>query len=363
MGTAKTLADDLMKQFFQLLMPRFHSHRLRGLRIGKIALPILCMAITWNTALWAAPADTERASYSVIITSLPGEKEYEKVIQGWGKDLTAVLKKNAVSEDHVYWLAPSKDAGVYAVATRDEIMKLMNALANKVVPADSFQLFLLGHGTYDDFDFRFNIPGPDITATDIANMLGKIRAERQVVINLASASGASLKPLQRKSRVVVTSTSVGRERNFTQFARYFIAALQDKSADADKNQQISVLEAFRFASREVARYYESKTRLATEHAMIEDRGEGEGVRDPGPDNGEGLVAASAVLVRFGSESASVDTPETRELRANKRKIEEGIEALKFSKPSMKSEEYSEQLEKLLIDLAKAQQQIDNLEKK
>ena len=310
-----------------------------------------------------AAQSTEGSTYAVVICGLGGEPEYEKLIQGWGKGLDSVLKTNTVADDHLFWLAAKKEPGVFAESRGDEIVKLFEKLSARIEPQDSFQLFLIGHGSYDEYDYRFNLPGPDLTAGQLSELLGRIRAERQLVVNMTSSSGASLAPLRRKGRVVITATSAGRERNFTVFPRYFIEGLEDAASDANKNQEISALEAFKYASREVARYYQSLTRLATEHAMLEDRGDGEGSREPTAENGEGSLAAALTIVRLGEEHAGVDTAEARKLQAEKRKLEEEIESLKYRKASMKSEEYSEQLEKLLVGLSEVQQRLDDLEKK
>ena len=323
---------------------------------------IATVAGVFGGAIPACAADAPGSTYSVIISSLPGEPDYEKILQGWGKDLYTALRKNA-AEDHVYWLAAKKETGVYAESRLDQITKVFDLLATLIQPQDAFELLLIGHGSFDDFDFRINIPGPDLTAAQLAEMLGRIRAERQLVANMTSSSGATIASLRRKGRILITATSAGKERNFSQFPRYFIEALREPAADTDKNQEVSVLEAFRFASHEVARYYQQATRLATEHALLEDRGDGDGVREPGADNGEGLLAASMVLVRLGDERSGVESPEARALRADKRRVEEAIEALKYRKASLNSKEYSQQLEKLLIQLAQLQQKLDTLEKK
>jgi hypothetical protein len=336
--------------------------RKRGTDVGVRAWLLLIAAILGSGTLRAA--DTPGGStYSVVICGLGGEPEYEKIFQGWGKDLSSALRKNAVSDDHVFWLAAKKEPGVYAESRQEQIARVLESLAARIEPQDGFQLFLIGHGSYDDYDYRINLPGPDMTASQLSELLGRIRAERQVVVNMTSSSGASIVPLRRKGRVVITATSAGRERNFSEFARYFIEALQDPAADADKNQEISALEAFRFATREVARYYQNSGRLATEHALLEDRGDQEGSREPAASNGEGLLASSAVMVRLGDQHAAADTPETRSLRAEKRKIEEEIETLKYRKAATPLEEYSQKLEKLLVSLAKVQEQLDQMEKK
>jgi hypothetical protein len=266
------------------------------------------------------------------------------MIDGWGKDLHTAIETSGLDKEHLYWLAASHQDGVYAVSQGDQIRRVLNMLAERMTAQDTFQLFLMGHGSYDEFDYRFNIPGPDLTAAQFAELLSRIKCERQIVVNMSSASGASLPAWRQKGRIVITSTSAGQERNFSVFARYFVAGLQEPAADADKNESISALEAYRYAVREVTRYYESQKRLATEHPLLEDRGEGQGVRDPSPENGVGLLAAAVVLRRMGSAEITLDTPESRELRARKRHTEEAIEQLKYRKASIDTDVYLQQCE-------------------
>ncbi|MBI2818782.1 MAG: hypothetical protein HYX73_02290 [Acidobacteria bacterium] len=325
----------------------------------------LCVLLSLACLLTASAARAqtvgEPSTYAVIITGLGGDPDYGKMIDGWGKDLHTALEKSGLDNEHLYWLAASHQEGVYAVSQADQIRHVLNMLAERMTAQDIFQLFLMGHGSYDDYDYRFNIPGPDLTEAQFAEVLAPIKCERQVVVNMTSASGASLPAWRKKGRIVITSTSAGQERNFSVFARYFVAALQEPAADANKNESISALEAFRYATQEVTRYYESQKRLATEHPLIEDRGEGDGVREATPQNGTGLLASAMILRHMGKLEVGLDTPEARQLRARKRQAEEAIEQLKYRKASMETEVYMQQLEKLLIDLAEVQQRLDELE--
>jgi hypothetical protein len=330
-----------------------------GVLLAMAGMMVGTMATAWGQQ---AAQGSEPASYGVVVTSLGGDAEYEKLIQGWGKDLAAALRKGRNAEGHIYWLAAVKEEGVHAVSTKEEIGKLFEQLSRQVRAGDTFGLYLVGHGSYDDHDYKLSIPGPDLTGQEWAALLNKIPAERQAVVNMTSASGASLAAFQRKGRVIITSTTAGRERNFSVFGRYFVAALQDEAADADKNQAISALEAYRYATREVTRYYESAKRIATEHPVLEDKGEGEGEREPSPENGQGLLASAFPLVRFGTGDTVAGSPEVRELRAAKRRLEESIEALKYRKAGMDTEEYAMELEKLLLELSRSQIQLDDLEK-
>jgi hypothetical protein len=363
MGIAKEVADNLKKSG----LGTRESGLGRGCRIAnresRVAVVLFAAALLLAGTTLRAQTP-ESASYAVVVTSLGGDAEYEKLIQGWGKDLAAALRKDRAAEGRVFWLAAVKEEGAHAVSRKEEIAKLFAELATRVRPTDRFALFLVGHGSYDEYDYRLSVPGPDLTAAEWAELLNRIPAQKQVVATMTSGSGGSLSAFQRKGRVVITSTTAGRERNFSVFARYFVAALQDEAADADKNQEISALEAFRYASREVARYYETAKRLATEHPILEDKGEGDGVREPSPETGQGLLASSIVLVRLGNgQSAAAETPAVRDLRARKRKLEESIEELKYRKAGMETAQYAQELEKLLLELSRAQLQLDDLEKK
>jgi len=216
---------------------------------------------------------------------------------------------------------------------------------------------LIGHGTFDDLDYKFNIPGPDISASELAGLLDKIPA-KQVVVNATSASGGSLAALQKPKRVVITATKTGTEKNATVFARFFIEALRDPAADTDKNQAISVLEAFRYAEEKTGKYFETQKRLATEHALIEDAGKGEGVKSPSAENGEGLIAGRQVLLHLGSVASIVNDPEKQKLLKRKDELETQIDELKYRKAAVPQREYQQQMRQLLLDLANVQEGLD-----
>src|SRR4029077_1207907 len=151
----------------------------------------------------------------------------------------------------------------------------LRTMATQTKADDSFVLVLIGHGTYDDLDYKFNIPGADITTSELAALLDKIPA-KQVVVNATSASGGSLSTLQKPKRVVITATKTGTEKNATVFARFFVEALRDPAADTDKNEVVSAFAAFENTEQKTTKNLESEKHLATEHPLIEDTGKGEG---------------------------------------------------------------------------------------
>ena len=242
--------------------------------------------------LLVTPLSTHAATFYVTLSGLGGEPDYDQRFKMWADDIDSSLKK--AGEANITLIAP----------TRDQIRAKFADVARQAKPDDGLVLMLIGHGTYDGVDYKFNIPGPDITGAELAGLMDKIPASRQLVVNMTSSSGGSLSSLQKKNRIVITATKAGTEKNATVFARYWAEALREPAADADKNESVSALEAFHYAQRKTTEFFDSQKRLATEHAVLEDLGKGEGERTPSAENGEGKLAAAFPLVRLGANAAA-----------------------------------------------------------
>jgi hypothetical protein len=241
---------------------------------------------------------------------------------------------------------------------RDEIRTRFEEIARQAKPTDALVVTLIGHGSYDGVDYKFNIPGTDITGAELAAMLDHVPATRQLVVNATSSSGGSIEFLRKPNRIVISATKNGTEKNATIFARYWAEALRDPEADTDKNEAISALEAYRFASRKTAESYDTQKRLATEHCVLEDTGKGEGERTPSPENGEGKLAAAFSLVRLGANADAARDPAKKALLDKKEEIEQAIDKLKYEKAAMPADEYKKQLTQLFLELAKTQEALD-----
>ncbi len=115
-----------------------------------------------------------------------------------------------------------------------------------------------------------------LSAADFEALLAPFGEEQIVFVDTTSASGGFLAPLAKKNRILVTSTKSGFERNESQFGGYFVEAYSG-GADFDKNQRVSVLEAFEYARQKVDGYYAEENLLKTEHAQLDDDGDGKGI--------------------------------------------------------------------------------------
>jgi hypothetical protein len=298
--------------------------------------------------LLALPA--RASTYFVTVAGLGGEPDYEQRFTGMAKDLDKLLKASS-SDAHVYTLMGGD-------ATLARMTEILSTVAHQAKPQDDFILILIGHGSFDGTEYKFNLVGPDISAEELATLCDRIPSKRQLIVNTTSSSGGSIPALEKSGRAVVAATKSGTEKNATVFARYWVESLQDPTVDTDKNQTISALEAFQYADRKTADFYTSQKRLATEHAVFEDTGKGEPARAPSTESGEGSLLASMAVVRMGAAQQATNDPARRALFDKKEELEQKIDVLKYQKAAMDPDEYKQQLTQALVDLARVQGELD-----
>jgi hypothetical protein len=180
-----------------------------------------------------------------------------------------------------------------------------------------------------------------------------------LIVDMTTSSGGAIPLLQKSKRVIITATKAGTEKSSVViFPRYWIEALQDPAADADKNEVISALEAFRYAQAKVTKFFETQNRLATEHAVIEDTGKGDGVKDPSADNGEGRVANTFALVHLGASAKLAKDPAKQKLLKHLEDLDAQLDELKYEKASKDPTQYRRELQTLMIDRAQTQEELD-----
>ena len=297
-----------------------------------------------------ASAFLHAETFYLTVAGLGGEPEYDARFSGWAKDLDKLLHQVEPQAKIKTLFGPD--------ATRANVEAYLREVAKDAKPDDSVILMLIGHGTADEFDYKFNLPGPDLTATQLAAMLDKLPTTHQLIVNMTSASGGSLTALEKPKRVVITATKAGSEKNATVFPRYWIEGMRDPAADSDKNDIVTALEVFRYAEDKTAKFYETQKRLSTEHPLIEDAGKGEGVKNPSAENGEGLTAGRFALLHLGAAAAQIRDPAKLALLKQKEDLEAQIDDLKYRKASMAVQEYRSALQQLLLQLAETQKALD-----
>jgi hypothetical protein len=312
----------------------------------RIASLILCCLVT---CLVRASVPTDRATV-IVVVGAEGEPEYGKSFGQWTTRWAEAAKLAA---------AEYVEIGRAAGDAEGDKPRLRAALADACKePARPLWLVMIGHGTHDGREAKFNLRGPDVSDAELAEWLAPCKRPL-AVIDCSSASAPFLKRLAGPNRVVITATRAGSENNFARFGDYLSASIADPGADLDKDGQTSLLEAFIAASHRVEEFYKQDARLATEHALLEDNGDGLGIpadwfqgtratkaaKDGAPL--DGLRAHQWALVMSDAEKSLPP-----EFRAARDKLELDVEALRAKKTKLPEAEYYAQLEPLLVRLAR-----------
>jgi hypothetical protein len=218
-------------------------------------------------------------------------------------------------------------------------------------------LVLVGHGTFDGKEAKFNLRGPDLATAELAEWLKPFRRPL-AIIDTSSASAPFLAKLSAPGRVVVTSTRSGFEQNYSRFGKFFAEAIADPASDLDKDEEVSLLEAFLSAAHRTTEFYKTEGRLATEHALIDDNGDGlgtpadwfRGVRaTKQARDGASLDGARAQQFHLVRSAAERELPAA--VRARRDELELAVAKLRETKAKLTADEYFARLEKLLLELA------------
>ncbi len=296
----------------------------------------------------ATGSTNDPAATVIVVVGAPGSDEYATKFNEW-----AGQWQKASQTAGARWLP----VGVGKNASTNEAQELKQILDKESKSAGDLWLVLLGHGTFDGKEAKFNLRGPDVSATELAKWLEPFQRPTAVIAAFA-ASAPFLPKLSAKSRVVITSTRSGHEENLSRFGEYLSGAVADPEADLDKDGQTSLLEAYLMASRRTSEFYETEGRLAIEHPLLDDNGDSLGT-PPNWFRGvravkkakegaplDGLRAHQFHLVRTDSERKL-----PVELRVKRDDLELAIAQLRESKASLKEDEYYEKLEKMAVEIA------------
>lgn len=292
------------------------------------------------TTLAITPARVRaQQTHVLIVQGLSGEPQYKKQFDDAAAQVVnAARTKWNVSDANITRLSEIASVSQKVErATREAVGAAMQALAARAKPGDVVLVMLLGHGSGEGGASKVNLPGVDATAADFATWLAGLSRQTVVFVNAATGSGDFVDVLQGPGRIVVTATRSAMERNESIFATHFAAGLSGNAADADKDGRVSVLEAFRYATREVAKVYETTNRMQTEHAQVSD-------------------STLAARVAFGGAAASSD-PRVVALVAERQALESQVAELRGRKASMSAEAYDRELERLVIAIAEKSQAI------
>lgn len=307
-------------------------------------------------ALLAVPvrATAQTARYAVVIEGASGGDEYSGLHRRWLDAMTKILReKFGYDAAHLTVLAETPKAGE-ARATSEVVKATFTAYASQLKPTDTLFVLLIGHGGGDGAEAKFNLVGPDLTVTEWNGLLKPIAA-RMAFVDATSASFPFLAGLAAPQRVVITATSSPAQRYHTMFPDAFIQAFTTPSADLNKDGRISMWEAFTYASRQTAQYYEQKGQLATEHSILDDTGDGVGRLSAATTGDDGLLAGMMFLDAL-PETKSSD-PEVQALIVKRDALTVQVDDLRLHRRMISAADFEQAFEKLIVELATVSREI------
>ena len=358
------------------------SPRLRCLMRIAVASALSCSVSLSSNALAqdaplppaTTPAEApqkESLQQLILVIGAPGTDEYATNFKTWaerweeaalraGVTCTVIGKRH--SEPSTSATPAETPEPAAAPASRPEqtdVAKLLQAIEAISLSKSSEPLWLvyLGHGTFDGRTASLNLQGPDITAEQLATTCQTLQRPLATVV-CSSCSAPFINTLSGPDRIVVTATKDGNQIQYSRFGDAMSTAISTLEADINRDGQTSLLEAWLFASRRTAEFYKTEGRLATEHSLLDDNGDGKGVRSElyvgdrivenaeTPELIDGRNAAQWHFVRSDEERRL--TSVQRERRDN---LEAQLEQLRKQKGSVPEDEYLKQLEVIALQLA------------
>ena len=291
--------------------------------------------------------------YALIVSGAAGGPEYVAQYDRWTGQLSKTLAE-VLKFDPALITVLSETTSAVNSATAENVRRVIASVAARMTRDDVFFVFLIGHGTFDGTDAKFNLVGPDLESVEWSALLKAIPG-RIVLVNTSSASFPFLERLSGPRRIVITATDSPAQRYDTVFAEYFIRALADPAADLDKNDRVSIWEAFAAASAAVRRHYQQRGQLSTEHALLDDNGDGVGneVTTPGDDGS----LASRMYLDESLPGAQPTDEVLLKLLQRKTTLEAEVEDLKIRRQFLPPAEYAKEFERLMIELAQVSHDI------
>lgn len=318
---------------------------------------LLCIGIILMLFM---PTLARAKSYHIIVCGSGGEKVYEDKFQQWGTRLETVLNENLhVSEQSLFLLTEFGKEG--HDSSKKTFIATMNIIKDRMNDDDTLFVYLIGHGSFYNNQAKFHIPGPDLVAQELDALLDTLPSKHTMIINASSGSAPFIPILSAEHRIVCVATKSGKEINATEFMEGFIEGMESGSADSDHDGRISLWEASHYATKQTANWYTREGLVSTEHALLDDNGDGVGTRlelpvDDANEKRDGAVAQHVYLRDF---LFSARVPQ--DLIVDYTKAIEFVEELKQHKGDKQLEEYYRELEVLLLNAAKLRRTIRRYE--
>lgn len=306
-------------------------------------------------ACWLVPAAyaSGEERFALIVSGATGGAEYGAQYTAWIDAFSRSLEGRLKFPPVNVTVLSETDARETA-ATAENVRRAIAAIRQRMTKNDLLLVMLIGHGTFDGDQAKFNLVGRDLESAEWAALLQPLPG-RVVIVNSTAGSFPFIERLSGPRRIVITATDSPAQSYDTVFPEFFVKAFEDEGADIDKNQRISVWEAFAFASAGVRRHYQQRGLLPTERSLLDDNGDatGKGAAEQGADGAQ----ASRTYLDEEVPGAAPTDDELLKLLQKKALVEAELEELKIRKAFLASADYAKEFERIIIDLSRVSSEI------
>lgn len=322
----------------------------------------------------------------IVVIGAEGMPEFGIQFQTWGQRWCDAAERGGcavtligMSPDNVMpdsepMAEPDVDSELSSRPDSDsdsDLAQLQQAISRygSIVTTEPLWIVLIGHGTSDGRQVSFGLRGPDITAESLAATCQAV-VRPIALINCSSCSAPFLNALSGPDRVIVTATKDANQIQYSRFGDAMSQAISGLDADINRDGQTSLLEAWLFASRRTAEFYTAEGRLATEHSLLDDNADQRGTRAelfegirPGADAQPAAAQQSAVIdgqlaARWYLVRSDAEKMLTTEQRQQRDDLESRLEELRLRRSTLKESEFLDQLEEILVPLARIYEESD-----
>jgi hypothetical protein len=321
--------------------------------LTRLAGPFLGVALLVTIAGAAA---AQARTHVLIVVGIGGTAEFRTGFHAEASKIyTALIEQHGVAKEDVVYLGERVEVApdmISGRSSRATVLQVLGEIAQRAGPSDRVVVVMIGHGTESAGEPAFNVSGPDLTPTDFSLAAVAFPTQPLALVHTGSASGGWVQPLAGPNRVIIAATRTSREQNATEFGQYFAEAIAGEGSDLDHDGRVSLLEAFMFARDEVARHYEEENELLTEHAVLEDDGDGRGTTEASLESADGRLASTFTL-GGGARTPAPETPDPvlARLYAERDDIQRRIDELRVVRDALAEDQYLARLEPLLVVLA------------
>ncbi len=317
----------------------------------------LCTVLAVAMIFCGSPALADTTH--VIICGSGGEPAFVAAFDDWGHRLAQYLKNTSPST-HKVFLLTEDGSRTGRKSDLEGIRSVFTEVAGATTQDHVLFVYLIGHGSHRAGVSKFNIPGPDLSVEELAELLDTVPVSKAAIVVGTSSSAGFVNGLSRGDRMICAATRSVDERNATRFMGHFVDGLETGTADMNRDERVSLLEACSQAAVLTAASFTTEGLIATEHAILDDNGDGLGTRLPlAQDNVKESTAAI--------DGASAETCYIKDLHYPEhvpadlvlayRTAIDKVESLKKAKSTLDEAEYYARLEALLLEVARTNRAI------